>query len=380
MASPSLLSQDSSCLVRTFGRDSESHSFLETLIRGPYVEVGSTLHETIEIADQAPNIEAVFLELIHRQEEKLSRDPRRRHYSNLSQSLGSVAWLQRLEMIRNRKGGAQPTILHDEKTSPSANKYRWPEPKNFQFPSTWVEVPMRSETHNLAGKIDRLQLLDDGSIRITDFKTGEVVDVNGITKYEYQIQLAAYELLCREHWSDNSIELVLDNGAEVVVSIDHEVRVDLLEKLRELQSKVKPINQHVVKTSEYVSQSSSCLDCPLRHSCMSYRELLTSDSLDLIIGDEDAGLLSDGLGEVVEARDTHRGKIVNIQTSTGRKVQLITDYRWQVSELIKGDVVAFFGFTPLQNRNKLTGIRYLPVSFRDSYRSSRNWSAEIFMV
>ena len=51
MASPSLLSRNSSCLVRTFGRDAEDRTFLNGLIQGPFVEVGTVLHETIEIAD-----------------------------------------------------------------------------------------------------------------------------------------------------------------------------------------------------------------------------------------------------------------------------------------------------------------------------------------
>lgn len=377
-ASPSLLSRSSSCLVRTFGRDAEDHTFLDALIQGPFVEVGKVLHETIEIADGAQNIEAVFLELISEREAALKIDPRRKHYSNLSESLGSVAWLDRIEMIRSRKGSGERFVLDKKDPAPSVNKNRWPQPKNFPFPSTWVEVPLRSDAHNLAGKIDRLQLFSDNSIRITDFKTGEMVDAAGIPKYDYQIQLAAYELLCREHWPNNSIELVLNNGSEMIVEIEPQVRSDLLEKLSVLRSRVEPINQQVVNTSEHVSRTSSCLNCPIRHSCDSYRELLTADSLGQIIGDHDSGLLADGLGEVVETRVTPRGKMVNIQTPTGRKVQLISDYEWQVGELVKGDAVSFFRFTPLQNRNKLSGKQSLPVSFRDSYRSSRNWSAEVF--
>jgi hypothetical protein len=380
MASPSLLSRNSSCLVRTFGRDAEDHTFLSALIQGPFVEVGTVLHETIEIADGAQNIEQVFLELIGQREESLKIDPRRKHYSNLSVSLGSVAWLDRIEMIRSRKGDAKPFAFVREKTAPINSAHRVPQPRSFQFPSTWVEVPLRSDTYNLAGKIDRLQLFSDGSIRITDFKTGEMVDAAGIPKYDYQIQLAAYELLCREHWPNSSIELVLNNGSEVIVEIEPEVRSDLLEKLSVLQSRVAPISQQVVRASEFVSLSSSCLDCSLRHSCGSYRELMTTDSLGQIVGEQDSGLLTDGLGEVVEARVTPRGNVVNLQTQTGRKVQLISDYEWQVSELVKGDIVAFFGFAPLQNRNKLSGKQGLPVSFRDSYRSSRNWSAEVFKV
>lgn len=380
MASPSLLSRNSSCLVRTFGRDVKDRTFLDALIQGPFVEVGTVLHETIEIADGAQNIEQVFLELIDQREESLKIDPRRKHYSNLSVSLGSVAWLDRIEMIRSRKGVAKPFVLAQKETKPNTSEHRGPQPGSFQFPSTWVELPLRSDNYNLAGKIDLLQLFSDGSIRITDFKTGEMVDAAGIPKYDYRIQLAAYELLCREHWPNNSIELVLNNGSEIVVEVEPEVRSDLQEKLNGLQSRVAPINQQVVRTTEFVWRSSSCLGCSLRHSCGSYRELLTTDSLGQIVGEQDSGLLTDGLGEVVEARVTPRGNIVNLQTPTGRKVQLISDYEWQVSELIKGDIVAFFGFAPLQNRNKLSGKQALPVSFRDVYRSSRNWSAEVFRV
>jgi hypothetical protein len=322
--------------VRTFARDSEDSGYLDSLIRGPFVEVGRAVHKSLEIADGALNIEDVFYDTIRAREAELQVNQRRKHYSNLRESVGQDRWNERLEIVKSHRGPDAPVEIHETGSASGAQRLN---PAMFKSPSEWVELYVVSDELLLSGQIDRLEMLMDGVVRIVDYKTGEVLDENGNAKREYVMQLAAYEAICRGYWPNAQFELVLDNGAEFRVAIDDAIRDELRQKLLSLQSSIGSLAGQQIMSQSYETLSGGCLDCPIRHTCNAYRAALRDDSLKEIVAEE-----------------------------------------WQVSNLVVGNQIAFFGFTAQRNKNKATGTETAPFGYSDSFRNSRNWNAEIFLA
>jgi len=378
-ASPSLLSRANSCAMRVFGRDKETGSFLPQLIAGPYVEIGTLIHKAIELANNSENIEEVFEKLLDKRIKELELDDRRNHYSNLQESLGSRYWAKRLEIILASKG-ILPAVDFDEVIRVETPKTRQNfNPKDLDFPSVSMEVPVFNNEMKLGGFIDQLNLLEDGTIRIIDLKTGDLTDDNGLPKFEYVVQLAAYEKLCRNIWPDSPIECVLDNGSELIVDITQEIRTDIEVRLAELSQLIDGLENKVVDASVVQSLGQSCFTCPIRFICGAYREKLKDDDLSSLVENGQFGEIKDGYGIVTDVRNSALGRVVNLKTRTGRTIQLRTEFEWQVSKLAIGDAVMFFNFVSKQVKNKASGSLVQPVNFSDSFGSFRNWSAELFV-
>jgi hypothetical protein len=194
------------------------------------------------------------------------------------------------------------------------------------------------------------------------------------------MQLAAYEAICRGYWPDAQFELVLDNGAEFKVTIDDEIRNELQQKLVLLRLSIGSLAGQQIMAASYESLSEGCLDCPVRHTCNAYRAALRDDSLKEIVAVESLKSMSDGFGVVEKIHKTPIETVVNVRTSSGRKIQIRSSFDWQVSNLVVGNQIAFFGFTAQRNKNKATGAETAPFVYSDSFRNSRNWNAEIFLT
>ena len=376
-ASPSLLSESSTCIVRTFARDSDDGGYLDSLIRGPFVEVGRAVHKSLEIADGALNIEDIFHDIIRARETELQVDERRKHYSNLRESVGQDRWNERLEIVMSHRGLGTPIELHETGRASGMQRLN---PATFKAPSEWVELYVFSEMLSLSGQIDRLEMLTDSVVRIIDYKTGEVLDDNGNAKRDYVMQLAAYEAICRGYWPNAQFELVLDNGAEFRVTIDDAIRNELQQKLNSLRSSIGSLAGQHIMAANYETLSGGCLDCPIRHTCNAYRGALRDDSLREIVAEESLRSISDGFGVVEKIHRTPIETVANVRTSSGRKVQIRSSFDWQVSNLVVGNQIAFFGYTPQRNKNKATGTETAPFGYSDSFRNSRNWNSEIFLT
>ncbi len=376
-ASPSLLNVSSSCIVRTYARDSSNSGYLDSLIRGPFIEIGRAVHKALEIADGAQNIEDVFYELIRAREGELQSDERRSHYSNLKQSVGQDRWNERLEIVKRHLGMNASVEIHETGRTNAARKLN---PKTFRVPSEWVELYVVSDELSLSGQIDRLELLGNEIVRIIDYKTGEILDDNGDAKHGYLMQLAAYEAICRGYWPNAQFELVLDNGVEFTVEINDGIRNEFQQKLDSLRTSVGHLAGQQISATSYESLSSGCLDCPIRHTCNSYQAVLRDDALKEIVPDDLLKSISDGFGVVEKIHRTPIETVANVRTSSGRKVQLRSSFDWHVSNLVEGNQIAFFGFTAQRNKNKATGAETAPFGYSDSFRNSRNWNAEIFLT
>jgi len=378
--SPSQLTKTGECLLRGFGRDDKSQEFLPSLISGPNVEIGNLIHRAIELADGRLNIQEVFDALKKARESKLKLDLRRKHYCNLSEAIGETKWAEKRSILLTHRGELQSLNLEDifQKGSGSFD-YQEIDYSRLVWPSTNYEVFIRSETLGLSGRVDRLELRLPNTVVITDVKTGEVKDSDGKIFNEYVMQMAAYELLVNEVWPNSKIELVLDASNQYQVALSSKERADCKERVAQLRESLGKRAKTVVAANEVQKAGNHCLDCPIRHVCSTYRNVLKADEFNSIISQENNDKITDGYGIVVKSQFLMGNHVVNIKTSSGRLVQIRSRYDWQVKEIQLGQQLFFFNFTPKKNGNRMSVTAGVPSNYSDDFFSGRNWSSEVFL-
>ena len=377
--SPSHLAAVNACVMRTFGRHERGHGFLPMLISGPATEIGNLIHRAIEIADGRTNLIEVFDLLRAGKEFELEQDQRRRHYANLSITVGELSWAEKISILKSHSGDLPELDLANWPVTMSAikslNEFN---PIKLNWPSVNYEVPFRSDSLAMSGRIDKVELKFPNIAIITDFKTGAIMDCNSEIKFKYKIQLAAYELLVREVWPDVKVSLFLDNGEQFEVELTSEDRQELAKRLKNLKESISDKLKSVVASESVQTVGAGCLQCPMRHVCKTYKKILEKDSFHLNFEESDYQNISDGFGRAVSKKSLMGHHIVNIKTSSDRMVQLRSKHNWQVSEIEVGEYIYFFNFAQKQNRNQMTLSKGLPSNFSDEFFSGRNWSAEVF--
>ncbi len=379
IASPSLISSSGQCAMQAFGRDAVTKGFIEGLISGPATEIGTIVHRAIELADGSSNLIEVFEFLRTSREIELNCDIRRSHYSDLERAVGEMKWLGKMSMLQSHVGeGAQVEVEHIKTSATSINNRDTNPAQNLAWPSTTREVHLRSASLGLSGTVDLLELVPPDQIIVTDLKTGSITDEHGQPKYEYLLQLAAYEALAKEIWPSAKIKLFLEANQHLEVVVTDEIRGDLNRRLSALLNLIKDFSQPVVEAALTQTVGDQCLSCSIRHQCSSYREIMEDDSFGIVFANESQRNVTDGCGVVISKKFQMGSHVVNLRTNSNRIVQLRSRYEWQVSAVTTGDVVYFFGFSGKQNTNKMSNTVGLTANFSDDYLSGRNWSAELF--
>ncbi len=380
-ASPSHLSGDASCIMRIFGRDPDSKKFIPSLLGGPFAEIGNLVHRAIEIADQRSNLLEVFDHLVNEREIELSNDKRKSHYSDLRSAVGESRWLSQLIVLKSHIGPRKKLELGSIRQSSNVggvNNGR--EFEDLIRPSINYEVPFHSSNLGLSGRIDRIEVDSSGDMSVIDVKTGLLVGSDGEYKIEYLIQLAAYELLVKEKWPVSNIKLFLEGSESHLIELPPEIRAELLKILNSFREVVGKLGGMTVDAYSAQQKGPHCLNCPIRHRCKSYREVLVNDEFGELLLGQELNPVTDGFGRVVSKRFAMGQHVVNLKTSTDRTVQLRSKYEWQVSQVEEGSDVFFFNFTGKPNGNRIAIQNALPVNFLDDYLYGRNWSAEIFVA
>jgi len=365
--------------MQAFGRDAVTKGFIEGLISGPAAEIGTLVHRAIELADGSSNLIEVFNFLKISREIELKNDDRRSHYSDLEVAVGELKWLGKMSMLQSRVGeGARVEVEHLRKSGSFAQTRSAIPAQNLAWPSITREVHLRSATLGLSGTVDRLELIPPNQVIVTDLKTGNITDEHGQPKYEYLLQLAAYEALAKENWPSAEIKLFLEANQLLEVVVTDQIRSDLNERLSSLLNLIEDFTEPDVEAALTQTVGDQCLSCSIRHHCSSYREIMEDDSFGNVFADESLRNVIDGCGVVIKKTFQMGNHVVNLRTKSNRIVQLRSRYEWQVSAVATGDLIYYFGFSGKQNTNKMSNTVGLTANFSDDYLSGRNWSAELF--
>jgi hypothetical protein len=147
-----------------------------------------------------------------------------------------------------------------------------------------IERKLSSSELDMEGRVDLLYKDDGGTVHVTDFKTGNVLEVGGEPKSSYLIQMAAYGVLVQETLSPAKILLELSGPSSewsgpFGPELDCNVKT-LVSRLHARLPKDEPIAATTIATT-----GAHCQGCTYRPSCPAYISLLES-------GAPDGGVLS----------------------------------------------------------------------------------------
>jgi hypothetical protein len=318
----------------------------------PFRYLGSVFHGLLEAARRGKagdppsenTLRAIWRDLVTRQEEHASRN-------------GDDDWLP-LASIR--------TI---ERTRLSAVRLalRQPVRSGAGKGIGWTEVRLESPDGMVVGKVDAIDR-SDGSIRLTDFKSGDVVDGRGTVKDDYSLQLRLYAALFHEvegSWPDE-LRVVDRRGGAHDVQLDREQALRELQSLRErLQTLRGAVGDAESSDQEHLAaiaepSPEGCALCRHRPSCTAYMtRLVASGLLRLGSGDFDSVDLHGNLvGATQIAGDRTR---IQLRTESGNYVVrgLTPDGRFRPSDADTappppGSSVAVFAARPSRPLKQMT--------------------------
>jgi len=246
------------------------HSILEAAIQGWWRAGGNVapvpLAEwgTMESADGRRLIAGRLVdEAVARMDRELSRaEPWR---APLSRAWAPIAWHNVLAHLRSLAVARLPSKPAPVPVSSGA-------PPKLARGLKRPEVPLSSKPLHLRGAADFVEWPEDDIVRISDFKSGAVLDPEGQLKEGYVLQLQGYALALDDTASPRPkgfrLDVVADSGI-----FDVDGRRETLGVLRRrLEGQKLPWGQAAATAVDYETAGPSCMFCPQRPRCASYTQ------------------------------------------------------------------------------------------------------------
>lgn len=132
---------------------------------------------------------------------------------------------------------------------------------SFGMERSWNVPALR-----LRGRPDEAYIAQDGSVEIVDYKSGNVVDREGVHS-SIVTQLHLYALMA-EHVTGRSVRLFVHGRQRISIEWDDSSRDRTAERLRSVATKYAP--RHVLPATEVSNPGSHCVGCSLRAQCRRY--------------------------------------------------------------------------------------------------------------
>jgi hypothetical protein len=208
------------------------------------------------------------------------------------------------KMGRVHPRAAEPT---DHRTPPSSGRA-------FGF-----EIELESQDVDMAGRADKVELLEDGTIHITDLKTGGALNEAGELRKEYFFQIGAYALVAQKKYPSKRILLtVLAADGTWESSFSYSFQMEIEKAISDISSVIPrgvPLSwQGLAEPGE------SCTRCQYRASCPAYRSWAPKRWLE-------SGRLAplDTIG-VTESVDSRSDRLIDIRIvdRCGRRVRVLS--------------------------------------------------------
>ena len=248
-------------------------------------------------------------------------------------------------------------------------------PESLRF---GAELRLESATLRLRGSADLIAEEPDGTVTITDYKTGGVTDREGKIWESYRLQLFAYALMYIERFGPAEIELRLDNGR---VHPIHCTERDLQEARRTITEIGLRLPPHdTVNITELAEPGTDCRNCSIRSNCVVYLSVAPTWWPDV---PPDVGPLAlDTWGVVEQVMLMNDKYMLSMEDDAGRKVRVeqTAKHPGFGADLI-GQRLWFFGLASDVWGQSLQGKRPHPRFFHELSRGpgdSRAWSAAVY--
>ncbi len=200
----------------------------------------------------------------------------------------------------------------------------------------------------VAGKIDLTYLDDEGVIHVVDFKSGNVIDDEGLPKEEYLLQIGVYGLMVEDSTSHSNLQLELV-GSHTGWSggLDESLRGRVVDLITYAKN-ILPLNKEI-DASKISITGHHCLSCKSRFACGEYVDALQ----ERVYEDENSICSSCDVMGVVKNIST-RGELVDLLVSPlgGITCSIMGLPRTLYPEFKEGDLIAgyFLGILDSENR------------------------------
>lgn len=227
----------------------------------------------------------------------------------------------------------------------------------------------------LAGKIDLSYLDDEGVIHVIDFKSGKVIDDEGLPKEEYLLQIGLYGLMVEDSTSHSNLLLELI-GPHISWSgcLDESLRDRVVDLITYAKNKL-PLNKEI-DASEASITGDHCLSCRSRFACGKYVNALKERAY----GEENAICAPCDVICVVK-KTSARGDLIDLIVSPmgGITCSIMGLPRTLYPEFKEGDLIAgyFLGILDIENRCNFPANFYV---FRDEAPRMSSFESMVALV
>ncbi len=215
----------------------------------------------------------VFDELLKLEEQRLYEDIATRELVPLRRAVGRTAWRDRLAYLKNW-AAAVATARGPDDGSFRVQGYRYsratPHARKARTDTirAGTEIPLVVPELRLSGRPDHLKRDLDGTIHVTDLKTGPVIDREGRPNENYALQIRLYALMIEQVEPGAKVRLWLEGAQTVEVPWDDTVRAAVNETLEEVSALLPEGTSLEAETA--ASTGPQCWRCRIRHRCPLY--------------------------------------------------------------------------------------------------------------
>jgi len=352
----------------------------------PAAERGSVFHTLLERAGKGlvprigsahDSIEADFKQLLSKACSRLAMSPDTAHFAELRSTLSEVEWHNKTKEL----------ILAAESLLVAAPAVARPSQRSHTRPrdytdlldeGTFHEVEITSEDLRLKGRIDLLEIGVPKKVRISDYKTGRVLDRQGGILTHIALQLRLYALAISQVDPLAEVELCVIAGASSYpLAWDANTRADT-ERLLEGLLDALPSGKKR-EAADLARPGPWCTTCPHRHVCRGYLDKTPGAWAN---GCDSGPYPFDIWGELRGREQSAAGLSLDITDAANRnvRVQRIDPRHGSVESYVPGRRLYIFGLATTQHSHH-QGKHFHPRNFFElpSDRSPvRAWSLAVY--
>ncbi len=248
----------------------------------PTAILGTLVHDAMHALRRDPDVlredpsgaaRAVFEGLLSETEARLMEDAATSRLVPLDRAVGMTRWLQRKSRLLNWAGSLARRDEHVRPVGRGEGEGRRSSARVGNDTAgalpTGSERTLKVHELRLAGRVDLIERDADGTVHVTDLKSGAVSDEGGGPLAEYSLQLRLYGLMVEALAPGSAVRLWLEGSERVEVPWDEAGRSEVAEQLRGVLSTLP--EDSPIAADSLANPGRHCRWCRVRHRCPGYR-------------------------------------------------------------------------------------------------------------
>lgn len=231
-----------------------------------------------------------------------------------------------------------------------------------------VERPWNAPALRLRGRPDEAYIAADGAIEIVDYKSGRVIDREGVhSSIATQLQLYA---LMAEHLTGRTVRLFVHGRGRIPIEWDESNRARIAERVSLTSARYLP---KAVQAAKEVSRPGAhCVGCRLRPQCPRYLREVPAWWPNT--GENPRPLPLDAWGRLRNCGRDRLGNVVHLDDPAGRRVVISgIDMRHRIETIRPDEELYVFGLAAGEDQF-MHGRALHPRAFHEQSPSAR-WTS-----